>query len=61
MAGMRVPTNSLRLLSWNFSTVHKHVGENWLVLIHLHGGRQVPTKPYPQVLHPQPSEHFQGW
>lgn len=61
MAGVRVPTNSLRLMSWNFSTVHKHVRENWLVWIHLLGGRQVPTKLYPQVLHPQSSEPFQGW
>lgn len=61
MAGMGVPTNSLRLMSWNFSTVYKHVGENWLVLIHLLGGRQAPTKPYSQVLLPQPSEQFQGW
>lgn len=61
MAGMRAPTNSLRLTSWNFSTVHKHVRENWVVLIHLLGGSQVPTKSYLHVLHPQSPEHFQGW
>lgn len=38
---MRVPTTPLSLMSLKFSVVHKLVGENWLILVHLFGGRQV--------------------